>query len=349
VYGSDYYTLGYLEGEALTKQIFTFKNRIGITNLKFLLKAYTYKKLVKIAREYEPFIPQIHIEEMHGIADAILELKFEDILLQNCFLDIFYGFLLPNYSKSKKLRKFDFGCTSLGANTPLGPFLAQNFDFPSFLKNSASFVFTKTPNANEIFSLRLGGQLSLPMGINSGGLSIRVNVVKSSHKGLITIPNCVKARISLERFSNAERLLEFLGNYGSSSSGNLLISDNSKLIAMEVLPKGYIRENVNNIVVRSNTFISDLIQKYLINKNYSKKRQKYAENLLKNKYELKKGNITDSDFLGILADDPIICRLNFFKPMTLAFLTEKYFGLGNPKKNNPGIVPIKRRRMNITE
>ncbi len=176
--------------------------------------------------------------------------------------------------------------------------------------------------------------------MNSKKLSIRVNVVKSNHKGLITIPNSLKARIGFEKFSNLESFCQFLGNYGSSSSGNLLISDKAQLVAMEVLPKGFIREIVNETVVRSNTFTSKLIQKYLIDKKYSKERQNYAETLLKEKYQISNGNITDSDFLGILADDPIICRLNFFKPMTLAFLTEKYFGLGNPKKNNPGIVPL---------
>jgi hypothetical protein len=343
VYGADYYTLGYLEGTELSKQILSFRNRIGLINIKYMLKAFTYKKLIKLARNYEPFIPQIYIDEMHGIADAILELEYEDILLQNCFLDIFYGFLLPKYSNDKILRQFEVGCTSLGAITPKGPITAQNFDFPLFLKSSAAFVHFKTPQKNEIFSLRLGAQLSLPMGMNSDGLSIRVNVVKSKPKGLITLPNTIKARIALERFDNIEELSNFLINYGSTSSGNLLISDNSKLIAMEVVPKGFIREDINNTVVRSNTFISNLIQNYLINKNYSKKRQNYTEKLLREIYEAKNGNMTNSDFLGILAKDPIICRLNIFKPMTLAFITEKYFGLGNPKHNNYGIIPIKKR------
>ncbi|MFX0021753.1 MAG: C45 family autoproteolytic acyltransferase/hydrolase [Candidatus Hermodarchaeota archaeon] len=344
VYGTDYYTLGYLEGSELSKQIFTFKNRIGLINFKYLLKTFTYKKLIKISRNYEPFIPQIHIDEMHGIADAILELEYEDILLQNCFLDIFYGFLLPKYSKNINLRQLEVGCTSLGAITPNGPITAQNFDFPMFLKHAAAFVHVKTPQKNEFFSLRMGAQLSLPMGMNSNGLSIRVNVVKSKPTGLITLPNTVKSRIFLERFDNIEKLSDFLKNYGSTSSGNLLISDNSNLIALEVVPKGFIREDVINTVVRSNTFISHLIQKYLINKNYSKKRQTYTEMLLREKFIEKNGYMTNSDFLAILANDPIICRSNIFKPMTLAFLTEKYFGLGNPKKNTPGIVPIKKKR-----
>jgi predicted choloylglycine hydrolase len=343
VYGVDHYTLGYLEGTELSKQIFSFRNRIGLINLKYVLKTFTYKKLTKLAKNYEPFIPQIYIDEMHGIADAITELSYEDILLQNCFLDIFYGILLPKYSKNKNLSQFEVGCTSLGAITPKGPITAQNFDFPLFLKNAAAFVHVKTPQKKELFSLRLGAQLSLPIGINSNGLSIRVNVVKSKPIGLITLPNTVKARIALERFDDVEELSNFLENYGSTSSGNLLISDNSQLIAMEVVPKGFIRENVINTVVRSNTFISHLIQNYLINKNYSKKRQTYTEMLLTEKFKEKSGSITNSDFLAILANDPIICRLNIFKPMTLAFITEKYFGLGNPKKNNPGIVPIEKK------
>jgi hypothetical protein len=92
--------------------------------------------------------------------------------------------------------------------------------------------------------------------------------------------------------------------------------------------------------VKTNTFVSNSLQKYLLDKSYSKKRQLYAEKCLERLFAEKFDEITDLDLLKILSDRPKINRKNPFEHMTLAFLTDKYFGVGNPKDDKAGLVPI---------
>lgn len=308
--------------------------------MKYIFKGYTYGKLLRIAKNYEAFIPRQFQEEMKGIADVISDLKYEDILLQNCFLDILYGYLIPKYTKKRILNHFEFGCTSFGVINHNKPLLGQNFDFPIFFKPTASFVHLITPELSEIFLLRFGSLLSLPIGINKFSVSVRVNVIKTYKKAVTTIPTSILSRLAFEKSENAEEFFRITANNRRSGSCNLLISDKSKIIAMEALPRYYLRENVTNVIVKSNTFNSKSLQKYLLDGKYSKKRQQYAESQLKESYENNNGRLIDKDLLKIMSDDPIICRLNWFKPMTLAFLTNKYFGLGNPKTDKHGLVPL---------
>ncbi len=335
----DYYTLGLFEGEYLSKKIKEMKILIKILSLKYLPKKFSYKKFKKIAENYEKFIPKYLQSEMLGMADAIKNVSYEDILLQNCFLDLLYGQLIPKDIHNSILHSYDLGCTSFGAINQDSTLIGQNFDFSIIFKPALSFTLLKMPKKPEIFSLRLGSMLSLPAGRNSYGVSIAVNVVKSRVEGFFSIPVSIKSRIALESSKNAESLYNFLISRPNPASGNLLISDNSKIIAMEILPFDHIREDIVRIVVRSNTYISDSFQKYLIKPNYSKKRQKYAETHLNEIYNNK--SLTDDKLINLLADEPTICRLKRRKSMTIAFLTKKYFGIGNTKYDEPGIVPIK--------
>ena len=144
--------------------------------------------------------------------------------------------------------------------------------------------------------------------------------------------------MAFETSKNAEDCYNFLIGSHNTASYNLLISDNSKIIAIGRMPLDYIREDVINVVVRSNTFISDSFQKLLIKQNYSKKRQKYAEIRLNELYGTKE--LTDEELINLLVDEPIICRLKPYESMTIAFLTKKYFGIGNAKHNKLGRVPL---------
>ena len=203
--------------------------------------------------------------------------------------------------------------------------IGQNFDLPIIFKPLLSFVLVKMPYKPDIFTLRLGSLLNLPIGMNSYGVSIAVNVVKSRIKGSFSIPISIKTRMALETSRDVESFYRFQISSSNNASCNLLVSDALRIIAMEILPSHCTRENVKDIVVRTNTFISNSFQKYLINKKYSKKRQNYTEMRLKEFYKDDK-RLTDEELIDLLADEPLICRLNPFKPMTLAFLTKKYFG-----------------------
>ena len=341
VYAPDSYTLGLLQGEYLSKQIHHLKKLIVILSLRYIHKKYTYHKFKKIARNYEEFIPKKFKLEMKGMADAIKEINYNDILLQNCFFDLLYGHLLPKDTLNRVLNSFNLGCTSFGVINSDKPLTGQNFDYPKIFKSALSFVHLKTPNLKELFSLRLGSILSIPAGINNHGLCLRINAIKSSVNGFITIPGSIRTRLVLEELKNSEDAFNFLIRIKNSpASCNLLISDCSKIIAMEIIPDNYMRKDVQDLIVRSNTFTSDSFQKYLIKARYSKKRQKYAENLLMKVYEENNNSLSDENLLTILADEPIICRCKRMRAATLAYITNKYFGLGNAKQNKPGQIPL---------
>ena len=335
----DHYRLGFLQGHYLSKKIHELKEIIKLLVLKYISKKYTYQIFIKISKPYEKFIPKDLILEMKGMADAIKGISYEDILLQNCFLDILYGQLIPKDIHNPILHSFHLGCTSFGVINTKSVLTGQNFDFAIIFKPTLSFVLLKMPNKPDIFSLRLGSLLSLPAGMNSFGVCVNVNIVKSRVEGTISIPASIRSRMAFETSKNAEDCYKFLINSHNTASYNLLISDNSKIIAVECLPINYIREDVINKVVRSNTFISNSIQKLLIKQNYSKKRQKYAEIRLNEAYGNKK--LTNEELINLLADEPIICRIKPYKSMTIAFLTKIYFGIGNAKHNGLGRVPLK--------
>ncbi|TFF88434.1 MAG: hypothetical protein EU550_01305 [Promethearchaeota archaeon] len=340
IYAPDYYTLGYLQGRELENEIEMMKSLLKLLTIKYILKRFSYSKLREMARRYERYIPKHCQIEMKGMADAVDDVDYDDILLQNCFMDIMYGDLIPNNYVDGDFQDFDLGCTSLGIKRKNNPLIGQNFDYPFFFRSAASFVHLISPNNSEIFSLRLGGMLSLPVGINSSGLSLRINVIKSNLPANPSMPATIKSRIGLEFSRNSVDFYSFLINQKNSASCNLMIADKSYLYALECLPKFFVKKEIKNYVVNSNTYTSLEFQTYLINKDYSKERQDYTENRLKEMYEIKGDYINDDDMLEILKDFPIICRNNPFKPMTLAFLTNKYFGLGGPDDHEPGLVPL---------
>jgi len=340
IYAFSYYDLGFLEGKFLSNKIRVLKELIEVLALKYIAKRHTYQKFIIMAQEYEEFIPKYLQQEMQGMADALENISYEDILLQNCFLDILYGQLIPGDNYDLALHSYDFGCTSFGVINQDSTLTGQNFDLAVMFKPTLTFTLIKMPNKPDIFSLRAGALLSLPVGRNSYGVALNVTVIKNRMKGAISIPCSIKARIAFETCNTAETLYNFIIKTPSPTSGTLLIADESKIIGLEILPSKYKREDVSNTIVRSNTYISNSLQKYLIKQKYSKKRQKYAEEQLNEVYNNNKG-LTDDGLLNLLADDPIICRMKYRRARTIAFNTKLYFGLGNPNQNKPGIIPLK--------
>jgi len=338
VHAQDYYTLGFLQGEKLKKEIKRFKEIIKLFNIRYIRKDFSYEKFLEMAEAYEKFIPENLQKEMHGMADAIVDISYIDILTQNCFMDILYGHIIPK-KMDDQLDSFDLGCTSLAVMSNKRPVIAQNFDYPYPLKSVAYFIHIITPNYRDIFSFKLGGLLGMPIALTKK-ISIRINIIKSNMVAPIKTPGTIRFRIGLEEANSVDEFLRVLFKEDMTSSGNLIISDRSKIVALEVLPKVHSEEEVEKYIVKTNTFISNSLQKYLLDKSYSKERQNYAEKRLKELYKKRGDEIGDLDLLDILSDNSNINRKNPLKPMTLAFLSNEHFGLGNPDKNLFGKVPI---------
>jgi hypothetical protein len=307
----------------------------------FFTEEKPYEQLIKIATHYEKFIPEHLRKEMKGISDALKPISYEDVLLQNCFIDLIYGRFIPENISNPVFNSYNLACTSFGVINKDSNIIGQNFDFSLIFEPCLSFVLIKMPDKPDIFTLRMGSLLSLPAGRSSNGISLAVNIVKSNNVGKLSIPASIKARLAFENCKDAKSFYSFQIETPNTASNNLLISDDSKIIALENLPDILVREDVKDIIVRSNTFVSESLQKYLVDKTYSKERQKYTEIRLKQLYNSEK--ISENELIKLLSDEPIICRTDPLNTMTLAFITKNYFGLGNTKHKSLGRIPIKNR------
>ncbi|MBD3354076.1 MAG: hypothetical protein GF364_21520 [Candidatus Lokiarchaeota archaeon] len=344
----DHYTLGLLEGRFLRRKIWFFKIIIYLMTIPFFFrKRYTYKRFIEIACHYEEAVEEKYKDlygdlrdEMRGMADSINGISYEDILLQNTYIELVYGHLIPIHRDFPEI--FEFGCTGFAAiqnDTELeektesleqaNTLIGQNFDLSKLFKPTASFVLHKVKGRPKVFSLRFGSMLSVPTGLNEYGLKMTVNIVKSTIKTHPIIPTGIRTRMGFYLCRNVEEVYSMLNETSDSICYNLTVADKEKIISLEINPYHVVRTDVNEWIVRSNTFVDPSLQQYLLRKNYSKKRQKYAEELMKENYDNK---LTEEKLRKILSKKPKINRSN-----TVAFFTDKHFGIGGPKASGKNI------------
>ncbi|MHA1674154.1 MAG: C45 family autoproteolytic acyltransferase/hydrolase [Promethearchaeota archaeon] len=360
---SDYYNLGLMEGKNLGPKIRALKLIIKAIGATTRSKGYSYSRFIEMAKGYEDAIPDqfLHhekgvgtvIDEIQGMADSLRGISFEDIFVQNCFIDIVYGELIPFGANIPQ--EYEFGCTSFGAvknpnnyqnsntsNVKEGDrqvYIGQNFDFNLTFKPTLSFVLHKVAHHPRIFCLRMGGILSLPTGLNEWGHRVCINVVKSNVSGTYTIPTGILTRLSLAHARDAESAYNFACAFSAPNSFNIMLADNQKLISCETLPKEHIRYDVDSWFTSSNTFIAEEFQQYLTLPNYSKDRQNIAEKLIGEAYD---DGFSRKDIIKILSTKPVICRTSkkITESRTLAFITNDYFGIGNPADDPRGFIPL---------
>ena len=120
---SDYYNLGIMEGKNLGPKIRAMTLIIKTIAATTRSKGYSYSRFIEMAKGYEDAIPDqfLHhekgvgsiIDEIQGMADSLSGISFEDIFVQNCFIDIVYGELIPFGANVPQ--EYEFGCTSFGA------------------------------------------------------------------------------------------------------------------------------------------------------------------------------------------------------------------------------------------
>ncbi|MHA1820630.1 MAG: hypothetical protein ACTSU2_01690 [Promethearchaeota archaeon] len=410
--GQDYYyiesstrfDLGYLEGQALHQQIFNLEKLIFLMALKY---NSTYINLVSKAKEYLKFIPDDYIEEMQGMALGATNklgfpISFNDILLQNTFLDIYYSYLLPRiilFSNNQNPPStasistpqntqypYDspFGCTTIIIKNPDNAsskiLFGQDFDFNNIFLPTISFTyvnFTASSKSFQVFGLRFGAMLSLPLGKNSNQVYSGVTVVPSKIFTTVSTPISVRSRNAFESAKNASDFVNtFLNtqvNKNISDSDmtppisapvTITVSDAASFITLDISaehiyiynsePKAsasQIYTNLNNqqlnltfiynlsYAVRTNIYIEDAMQDFMQNRTLSLDRQNYADNkveeLIMNFKNGSSGSLTMKD-INTLLKDKNICQdsQGNMGVSTLAFITNEYFGTGNPQSSN---------------
>jgi len=332
------YSLGYLTGWELSGEINRLKLLLLLTGAQI---GVSYRQMLDYSEVYTSFIPPAQLQEMEGIRDGVIARRgipfsLQDVVLQNCWLDLYYGQILPSTASP-------MGCTCImftaNGSTPVG---GQNFDFTGMFTGCMQFVVHTLGDQPAIFSLRIGAGLCLPCGKNANNVTVLTSVIASTQRANATMPVFCRTRLAFQEATNASEFLAvFLNdsNNGLPLAFTLSVADENSAFAIDVLPSQY-SLSVNQMLVRTNTFANPLWQPFLMNVTYSKDRQAYAELLVQN--ASLDGEMNCTELLAILQDTPIICR-SADRPQetaTLAFFCPPYFGLGNPLQSSLGWLPI---------
>ncbi len=316
--------LGYHTGKALASKIVLMKSLLLTSSIIYHIR---YSKMIEMGMEYLDYIPEKYLIEIAGISEGAtvgsgFNISFEDVLVQALFFEIIYG-------RHNPVSDVNFGCTSIGAKNTDSAIIGQNIDVFKPMGWVSAFVLHKLKNEPSVFTYRLGGSPALPMGKNEYGVTLNLNLVQTKVKASLTTPSFVLVREGLANAKTAEHFYDiFFSNDNWPFGLNLLIADDKDIIGVQSHPEKHIKTMPPSIIVHSNTFIIPAFQNKLVDKNYSKERQRYAEELVVEKCN--GHHLTEIQLLDILGDKPIICR-NEGKLMamaTMAFLTTNFFGLG---------------------
>ncbi len=337
------YDLGYLTGQNLYKQIFSLKNILILLSSEF---DTSYSELKKLALEYKPFIPNEQIDEMEGIAEGATNklgilINFNDILIQNTWIDILYGKIIPDMIEENDIDPL--GCTAISVmNNDSIPVFGQNFDFTLIFKSCTSFVLHKLGNNPAIFGIKFGAAINFPIAKNENGVSVLTTIIKTNVRSSMMIPTTCRTRLALEQAQNASSYINLFYNVLGKNQNigfNSIIIDSNSMFAVDAVPN---RINIltPSYVVRTNTFVNESWQIYLVDKNYSKNRQNEAENQL----EVKLENLvlTNEELIDILHSTPIIFQKSENKKeiATLALITNLNFAIQNLEDKKWGKIPI---------
>ncbi|MHA1745114.1 MAG: C45 family autoproteolytic acyltransferase/hydrolase [Promethearchaeota archaeon] len=333
VSASDPYDAGYVIGQQLASQILTLK----IILMALATQSDTSYTIIKeMANAYLPYIPEPYLDEMRGMAKGAtnklgIVLTFQDILVQNTWMDSFYGHILPS-----QIVQGPVGCTAIAVkNNDSSIVIGQNFDFTQIFDRTLSYVHQILPTGHEIFGLRLGGSLNLPMGRTSNNLTVLTTLVQTNLELNFSTPVTIRSRMAMESARNVDEFWELYRCEDvtpfSSIGHTLLIANSTSLMGVSIVGSNT-HISFSDQIVYTNTFQQENWQTWLVNQTYSKDRQ--LEAIQQVNAATLDGYLSEEDLLDILYSSPIIFRQSseLMASITLAFMTPHYFGLGVQSK-----------------
>lgn len=346
IYATDHYTLGKLLGQNLAPQILTMDYVLKQMIISYNL---SLQEVLFLASIYNLYIPEENKQEMMGISDAIPLLSYEDILMQRIFLDLYYGILVPS------MVGVDPGlaaCTAITArNSKYRYSIGQTMDFGIYFKDTLSWVKYKIPGNYMSFMLFMGSA-ALPIG-KSQKVSCTLNLVQTWKLAEFGIPTSIKAQIAFENSKSAENFLSLMCS-SYCASWNYIVADHKTTITAETAPSIALKDIIvrGEFGVKTNTYTKEQLIIFLLNPYFSVARQAKAEELTQNKLN-EDGKLSAEDIIHILsyydgtdasitrypspADPTLTCTLAFY---STEGMRKGSFGLGNPKDNPAGKIPL---------
>ena len=322
--------LGVLEAKVLKDQIYDAKRLIRWISRAYFLKGFSLQKFKALSKQYEYAIDIKYITEMKSIASNLSNISYEDILLQNTIFDILYGHVIPTFDPKESHWQIEFGCTSFAMRDSTQKLqFVQTFDFWGLFQQCLAFIRHSNGQTNDIFGLRMGATLSLPIGM-SAYTSALVNVVKTTVEGDFYEPISIRTRRAFEESKTLDHFTKTMLSNPNTVSNNFIFCDRNtkKIVGIESNPSTSVMTNRLPYAVKSNTYMTNSLQKHLLSNTYSKKRQTKAEIILIDKMATPHSTLFDAVF-----EDPINRDGNIFESSTLAYFSDELFGF----KLNSGI------------
>lgn len=278
------------------------------------------------------------LEELEGMLAGYLaaggeDMSLETLAIQSFGVDLTHRFAAPSLA----------GCTSFACINPDGSVThGQNYDSDPRLTAADLFVHSRTRGCPDQFLYRPGGSLGMALGKNECGVAMTVCVVKSRLISPCMTPRAVLVRRAMAMDSAADAVAAMADDRGHSPfCYNLIVSDRHSAAGVQAIPEERRVSWVKRTLVHSNQLDYVDWQRHLLRPAYSKKRQRYGEELLDGLYA-RYGGVDEATLLEILRDAPVICRKAVGDGIgtTVLFMTRTHFGHGNPQDAPPGVIPI---------
>ena len=354
VEADDYYSLGYLEGQNLAFQTVWMKLIITLQAEQIGL---TYDVAIYYALTYLDYFSEENIMEMQGIADGIdvvqipfmgqiyeITIDFYDVLVQNCFWDVYYGKIIPMLSGYPQPPLIVAGCTAIGSNMGRKAILGQTIDISLLMQPTASWVYTKI-QGKKFFSFRTGSMLAMG-GVNKHGVAISTNLLEVLNVGCIGKPISVIYRSVLENAKNVRQAKDIILDNDFTLGWNYIIRDKQHIIAIETIPNFYSLERVKrgSYTFDANIYENPYFKAFMIYPTkYADRYDRVSE--LCQTYS-QDGRLDINDLLEIYSDTLISRRYTSPDPLSVGtagsfFVDVKnnvYFCLGNLINSELGLI-----------
>ncbi|MFX0029589.1 MAG: carcinine hydrolase/isopenicillin-N N-acyltransferase family protein [Candidatus Hermodarchaeota archaeon] len=354
IVASDYYTLGFLEGQNLAFQTAWMKLIIMLQAQDLGL---SYEHALYYTTEYIEYIPNEYLLEMQGIADAIdivqvpfmgeiyeISIDFIDVLAQNCFWDIYYGKIIPMLTGYPQTPLIAGGCTAIGSHTGKRTVFGQNIDLSFLMMPSASWVYTKIKN-KKFFSFRIGSMLAMG-GVNKWGLSISVNLLEVFNYGCSGTPLSVIYRSVLERAFSLRQAKYIITTNDFTLGWNYILRNRRHMIAIETIPNSYSVERISkgSYSFDANIYENSLFKFFMIFPTEYLPRYNRVSELCQ--FYAQDGDLDVTDIISVCSDTIISRRFTMTDPLEVGTVgsffvdtrNKVYFCLGNPLDSSLGII-----------
>jgi hypothetical protein len=354
VEADNYYSLGFLEGQNLAVQIAWMKLMIMLQAQQIGL---SYNIAVYYASDYLEFIPEQYILEMQGMADAIdtvlvpfmgeiyeISIDFMDVLVQNCFWDIYYGKIIPMLTGYPQAPLIAGGCTAIGSYCGRKTVLGQTIDLTLLMMPTVSAVYTKI-NGKKFFSFRMGSMLAFG-GVNKRGLSVSVNLIEVFNYGCSGKPLSIIYRSVLENARTIRGARYLITSNEFTLGWNYIIRTRRNLAAIETIPNSFAFERIKKggYTFDTNIYENSIFKMFMIYPTSYVERYNRVQELCQTYNQ--DGDLDIYDLLSIFSDTLVSRRFTTGDPMQVGtvgsfFVDHKnciYFSLGNPLDSTLGVI-----------